>query len=308
MVELVNTLHIDTVYKKTEEEALAELRKVESERIAQLTESTSNTVVDDEMQSPFQKLLYQKVNEQKSIQLSNNIVPTVFEQHYENKRKSLREKVQSDVQCYIKYCTSLNISELLDLYGTEEYYVAKKNKDKILNCVLTNEDPLLASKYFNLLKWWKSFGSNEFQKLGTAAAIVLGKPTHNAFQERVFSRGTYQDSKLKKRIGENEFEMAILNALNFKSLEQLQREIVVKRADCSRLVESIKTFFKRQEDKDIIVELPQVDDEDVSVLDTESNDAESVDTVESERKNGIVDFDEDESDLDSDNDNAIDEL
>ena len=45
--------------------------------------------------------------------------------------------------------------------------------------------------------FWKEM-QVKYCYLSTAALIFLGKPTHNAFQKRVFSRGTYTDTKFKK--------------------------------------------------------------------------------------------------------------
>jgi hypothetical protein len=53
------------------------------------------------------------------------------------------------------------------------------------------------AKYFDLLLWWKQAGSMSFAEVSCAALVMMGKPTHNAFQEWVFSRGTYKDSLLK---------------------------------------------------------------------------------------------------------------
>jgi hypothetical protein len=73
-----------------------------------------------------------------------------------------------------------------------------------------------------VLQWWKVIGRNKFGELGIAASIYLGKPTHNAFQERVFSRGTYTDTKLKKRLKEENFEMSVLNAFNGKRIDDIK--------------------------------------------------------------------------------------
>jgi hypothetical protein len=64
------------------------------------------------------------------------------------------------------------------------------------------------------MSWWKEVGLRSFSEVSCATLVMLGKPTHNAFQERVFSRGTYKDSILKKNLKEDKLEIAALTLLN----------------------------------------------------------------------------------------------
>jgi guanylate kinase len=64
--------------------------------------------------------------------------------------------------------------------------------------------------------------------LTPGASIFLGKPTHNAFQERVFSRGTYADSNLKKSMKENNFEMVVLSSLNCHKMDAIIKQQLMK--------------------------------------------------------------------------------
>ena len=68
------------------------------------------------------------------------------------------------------------------------------------------------------MDWWK-IKETTYPELAVGACIVLGKPTHNAFQERVFSRGTYTDSKLRKQLKEESFEKSVLNSVNSPTFE-----------------------------------------------------------------------------------------
>jgi hypothetical protein len=58
-----------------------------------------------------------------------------------------------------------------------------------------------------------------------AVCIILGKPSHNGFQERVFSQGTYRDDKLRKRVRDENFEMRVLDNLNAAKCEELLQDI-----------------------------------------------------------------------------------
>jgi hypothetical protein len=56
----------------------------------------------------------------------------------------------------------------------------------------------------------------------------LGKPTHNGFQERVFSRVVYLDGKLKKRLKEENFEMSVLNSFNEQQVSIIKQALQAK--------------------------------------------------------------------------------
>ena len=82
---------------------------------------------------------------------------------------------------------------------------------------------------FDTLKWWKQFVTRNFAEMSCGASVLFGKPTHNGFQERVFSRGNYADCKLKKRLKADNFEMKILKSLNFGEVDYLTFD----RCDCN---------------------------------------------------------------------------
>lgn len=55
------------------------------------------------------------------------------------------------------------------------------------------------TKLNSITRFWK-LNCNNYKDLSIAAGIVLGKPSHNAFQEQVFSQGTYADTLLKNQL------------------------------------------------------------------------------------------------------------
>ena len=75
-------------------------------------------------------------------------------------------------------------------------------------------DPKVFQDVFCLMSWWRMVGSFKFKLLAPVAAIVYGKPSHNVFQERIFSLGTWKDSRLKKLQKEAKFEMEVLESVN----------------------------------------------------------------------------------------------
>ena len=106
------------------------------------------------------------------------------------------------------------------------------------------------------MKWWELFGSKRWPSLGLAASIVLGKPSHNGFQERVFSRGTFFDDPLKQRLKEESYERSVLNSLTMEKIENLmtstpQITLLVLKYEVGR--QQIDSFFaKEKQTKDII--------------------------------------------------------
>jgi hAT family C-terminal dimerisation region len=121
------------------------------------------------------------------------------------------------------------------------------------------KDASYTSKFFDVLQWWKVEGSKNFEMLASVAIIFLGKPTHNAFQERVFSRGTYCDTKLKKRMKEENFEMSVLNSFNSQRIEEIRNKLSLSQSwnnlgknssqqnAVSEIIgEEITTFFKKK--------------------------------------------------------------
>ena len=92
----------------------------------------------------------------------------------------------------------MNMTLVLEQYGNEIYRNEMECNLIHRSKIAKYRDAAYVAKYFDLLKWWKQEGSRSFVEVSCAALVMLGKPTHNAFQERVFSRGTYKDSVLKK--------------------------------------------------------------------------------------------------------------
>jgi hypothetical protein len=67
---------------------------------------------------------------------------------------------------------------------------------------------------FDIFGWWRMLGGNKFEFLEICTWIVLAKPIHNGFQERGFSRGTFTDDQLQRKMMESTFEYAIVEAIN----------------------------------------------------------------------------------------------
>ena len=115
--------------------------------------------------------------------------------------EELKEKVKAQLISYREFWNNdqLNMVTILDEYGNERYKLDKKRNRINYTMITLVNDAAYVGKYFDVLGWWMA-NNHLYPELAVRACLVLGKPTHNGFQERVFSRGTYQDTKLKKRL------------------------------------------------------------------------------------------------------------
>ena len=129
----------------------------------------------------------------------------------------LRQTIKQELKQFKSCCRSFCMMELLDEYGTEKYKAMKK-ANKIQDTKF--KVPTYVKPFFDVLKWWKKDGMQKFPHLAVAAFIILGKPSHNGFQERVFSTGTFKDSRLMKRRHEDNFEMAVLEHVNGDTIQE----------------------------------------------------------------------------------------
>jgi hypothetical protein len=155
--------------------------------------------------------------------LSNTVGSKVDTVNADKLFEELKDRVKAQLKKYREFWNNdnLNMVTILDEYGNERYKLDKKrNKINYTMITLVN-DAAYVGKYFDVMGWWMA-NNKLYPELAVRACLVLGKPTHNGFQERVFSRGTYQDTKLKKRLKEENFEMSVLNAINNRKVQNLK--------------------------------------------------------------------------------------
>jgi hypothetical protein len=170
-----------------------------------------NEVDDDELE--LYQLVRRRVRSERQVMTQS--LETV-----ERKRKELRIKIQNSMEEYKETCSKMDMLAYLEDNGNEEYKKMKKSNKLDYKKIIEFEDAVYVSKFFDVTKWWKEH-EQKYPELALAANIILGKPTHNAFQERVFSRGTYADTKLRKNLKEEFFEMSVLNAVNSTMINEM---------------------------------------------------------------------------------------
>ena len=72
---------------------------------------------------------------------------------------------------------------------------------------------IAVGKYFNVMGWWQAF-ADKYIYVYPSALMWLSRPATNAFQERVFSLGSWFDSnRLMRCQGAKTFEMRTLECI-----------------------------------------------------------------------------------------------
>jgi hypothetical protein len=157
-----------------------------------------------------------------------------------------KKSIEHEFISYIEYCKKINWKETLAKHGTEKYQ--KLLKDKALNEQKMNINPRYVRYLFDVIGWWRDTGYKLFPRLAVAALIVLAKATHNGYQERVFSIGTFLDSKQQKRRELRHYEMDVLQRINSGLMQE------------EEYWEEIQATDHDQNDKDILEKFFEITD------------------------------------------------
>jgi hAT family C-terminal dimerisation region len=141
----------------------------------------------------------------------------------DEKRKELEDclkgEIRKELDHFLTYCSTTSLDSLLKNHPTEEYRkeLVQEGKDRELQIPQAKVNkglPSYASTRFGILHWWQHIGKSVYPKLAIGAPIILSKPAHNGYQERVFSIGKYCDNTLRNRMRPENFEMRVLDTVN----------------------------------------------------------------------------------------------
>jgi hypothetical protein len=137
-----------------------------------------------------------------------------------NDKKEIADRVEQilkkEVDDYYNYITNVDYVDLIQRYSSALYNEATFNRDQVLQV----KDPIYLASMFDAFAWWRSYGRESFKFIELCDLIVFVKPIHNGFQERVFSRGTFTDDQLRRKMKEETFELAILEAINCNTVDK----------------------------------------------------------------------------------------
>ena len=143
-------------------------------------------------------------------------------------RMNLRTECKKQFECYIGLCESKidgNWVAIICKFPSKMYL---SEHDKWDNETITKFEKDCAKgnyhavgKYFDVLGWWHHH-QNDYPCMYPSALLWLSKPTTNAFQECVFSLGSWFDSnRLMRRQTAHSFQVRTLECIT----QQLRRDI-----------------------------------------------------------------------------------
>jgi hypothetical protein len=208
---------------------------------------------------------------------------------------SLKTRVESELEDYMHYCNRADWNEVIRNYPSKMYTKEKNNKTIYSNRIGVN--PFHTTSLFDIMMWLKQVAKERWPHIMVAASIVLPKPFHNGFQERVFSAGTYRDDKLKKRLKDEHFEMKVLDSLNAAKCEKLLQDINLQGRNDDD-AKYVRNFFSAGAAAVVVPPLHQPsqeeqEDDSVSEVDDDFVDCSS----SSDEDEDVVEDDDDDDDV-----------
>jgi hAT family C-terminal dimerisation region len=206
VVSFIYQLLQETVVCKLE--ALVEESKEQEQTVFQQLDIDD----DDELGGDVITQLLRKENESRRLNIDEGEKRIELEE-------CLKGDIKKELEHFMSYCSTTPLDGLLRNHPTEYFSkeLLQEEKDKELNIPRPKVNrgmPSYAAPRFDVLHWWQHVGKLLYPKLAIGAPIILGKPAHNGFQERVFSIGKYCDNTLRNRMRPENFEMRVLDTVN----------------------------------------------------------------------------------------------
>jgi hypothetical protein len=192
-------------------------------------------------------------------------------------QQRVEQILEKELDGYFTYIAGIDYVDLIRQFPSDKYNEKTFNQDQ----VTLVKDPIYTARMFDVFAWWRVLGRNRFKFLEVCALIVLGKPIHNGFQERVFSRGTFTDDQLRRKMKESTFECAILEGINcdvvdkymsiYTQKQKVSKEVVAERLETfwssnKKLEENLKPNLSEDDvssdEEEYVVEIDDELDED----------------------------------------------
>jgi hypothetical protein len=142
-------------------------------------------------------------------------------QQIQGAKEKMEKRIDVQMNDYRQECVSMDMKDYITRNGNDNYKYHVESGKPIAFTKFVNYDAGYVMQFFDVCKWWRD-NAEKYKDLAVGANLILGKPTHNAFQERVFSRGTYSDTKLRKKRTEERFEMSVKNSVNYNTIEKVK--------------------------------------------------------------------------------------
>ena len=167
---------------------------------------------------------------------------------HEKEQQEMKVKIKNEIDAFVYYC------ENIDWWKMLKNYPMKPNQE-IDRIRFASRNPYYYAMNFSVLRWWEFEGAARYPHLATAALIILGKPYSNGFQERVFSRGTYMDGKLRRTLKQERQELQVLDSLNGNLARDIMKQLQQHLPKEEEEKNFFKTFFETNRKEVVISEL-----------------------------------------------------
>jgi hypothetical protein len=201
-------------------------------------------------------------------------------------QKKVTRILEEEIEDYFKYIANMDYVELIKKFPSKLF----NNKTFMVKQVTVKKDPIYTSSMFDVFGWWRDYGRNRFPRIELCALILFAKPIHNGFQERVFSRGTFTDDQLRRKMKESTFEIAILEAINCDVVDRYMESYKQRKTEASMSMnDRIDGFLKKNETLNKSIH---------SLSDDDSTESENEEGYEVEIDDGLDDSSVDEYILD----------
>lgn len=275
VTEFILNLHINSINESEEQKQQSEqpLKKARTNGDQTITMNASLLEGDD-----FLWRYIQENNTGNDMSLINN---PDDDTEMEDELQKLKESIKAEFIDFTNHCGMINWVEMVKKYPTTKY--SKDTSDERLRAtVVTTKDPIYVGSLFNVLKWWKEEGQMRFPKIALAAMIILGKPYHNGFQERVFSTGTWTDGKLKQRLTSRNLELSVLDKINsercYNLLSSIKSLTENEGTDDSKYVEQ---FFETKTNVEPILTVEDINEDNLETVEIDFEDMEDENETDS---------------------------
>ena len=96
------------------------------------------------------------------------------------------EEIRNEIAMFEVNSANIEIQLLLNEFGTDSYKAKLRKDGEALQVIFDYKVGVALREYFDIFRWWAREGKNTYPNLFLLAMIVLNKPAHNGFQERVF--------------------------------------------------------------------------------------------------------------------------
>ena len=207
-------------------------RELKEQARLQLSGKVSMGGQEAEVVAALKKICTEAFDEYKSMcskKMDNNWAATIqkyptklFKKHSEKWKK---DNKQEDIEWYLQSCHENNF--------------------------------LAVGKYFDVMRWWDE-NKTDFPYVFVSAIIWLTKPATNAFQERIFSLGTwFSQNKLMSNLLKKHFEMRTMDCLTrelrheiMRREKELQSRDTPRQRTLSKHVDKRVLQVEGKEDKD----------------------------------------------------------